>query len=111
MIDRELYLPRSWTSDADRCAAAGVLTEVEWRRWTLLAHALLAVIAATERAERPPPRGLIPLACNEIRALFTKLITEPTRRPTNPLAWSHWRRHHQRHARASHYCRQQTQLR
>jgi DDE superfamily endonuclease/Transposase, Mutator family len=23
-IDRELYLPRSWTSDTDRCAAAGV---------------------------------------------------------------------------------------
>jgi SRSO17 transposase len=24
LIDRELYLPRSWTSDQDRCAAAGV---------------------------------------------------------------------------------------
>jgi SRSO17 transposase len=24
LIDRELYLPRSWTSDTDRCAAAGV---------------------------------------------------------------------------------------
>ncbi|SNS69620.1 DDE superfamily endonuclease [Geodermatophilus pulveris] len=24
MIDRELYLPRSWTDDPDRCAAAGV---------------------------------------------------------------------------------------
>jgi SRSO17 transposase len=24
LIDRELYLPRSWTSDPDRCAAAGV---------------------------------------------------------------------------------------
>jgi hypothetical protein len=33
----------------------------------MLAHALLAVIAATERAERPPPGELIPLASNEIR--------------------------------------------
>jgi hypothetical protein len=24
LIDRELYLPRCWSSDADRCAAAGV---------------------------------------------------------------------------------------
>ena len=23
LIDRELYLPRSWTDDPDRCAAAG----------------------------------------------------------------------------------------
>jgi hypothetical protein len=84
-----------------------------WRRWTLLAmlaHALLAVIAATERAERPPPGELIPLTCNEIRHLFTKLITEPARRLTDPLAWSHWRRRHQHHARASHYRRQEAQL-
>lgn len=84
-----------------------------WRRWTLLAmlaHALLAVIAATERAQHPPPRGLIALTCHKIHALFTTLITEPTRRLTNPLAWSHWRRHHQHQARLSHYRRQQTQL-
>lgn len=40
-----------------------------WRRWTLLAmlaHALPAVIAATERAEHPPPGELIALTCNEI---------------------------------------------
>ena len=28
MIDRELYLPKSWTADPDRCAAAGVPTDV-----------------------------------------------------------------------------------
>ena len=44
----------------------------------MLAHALLAVIAATERAEHPPPSELIALISNEIRHLFTKLITEPT---------------------------------
>jgi len=30
MIDRELYLPKSWTGDRDRCAAAGVPAEVEF---------------------------------------------------------------------------------
>jgi SRSO17 transposase len=28
LVDRELYLPTSWTEDADRCAAAGVGAEV-----------------------------------------------------------------------------------
>ena len=84
-----------------------------WRRWTLLAmlaHALLVVIAATERAQRSPPDGLIALTCNEIRHLFTRLITEPTRRLTDPLAWSHWRRRHQHQARLGHYRRQEAQL-
>ena len=47
--------------------------QAAWRRWTLLAmlaHALLAVIAATERAEHPPPPGeLISLTYNEIPPL------------------------------------------
>jgi SRSO17 transposase len=30
LIDRELYLPESWTSDRDRCRAAGVPDEVEF---------------------------------------------------------------------------------
>jgi hypothetical protein len=76
----------------------------------MLAHALLAVIAATERAEHPPPGELITLTCNEIQHLFTRLIIEPTRRLTDPLVWSRWRRHHQHHSRVSHYRRQQAQL-
>ena len=28
LIDRELYLPRSWTSDPERCAAAGIPEEI-----------------------------------------------------------------------------------
>ena len=109
---------RRWTIEESFQAAKGLagLDEhqlrrwLAWRRWTLLAmlaHALLAVIAATEH---PPPGELIPLTCNEIRHLFTSLITESTRQLTNTLAWSHWRRHHQHHARASHYRRQQAQL-
>jgi SRSO17 transposase len=30
LIDRELYLPKSWTADRDRCAGAGVPDEVEF---------------------------------------------------------------------------------
>jgi SRSO17 transposase len=30
LIDRELYLPESWTTDRDRCRAAGVPDEVEF---------------------------------------------------------------------------------
>ena len=112
---------RRWTIEESFQAAKGLagLDEhqvrrwVAWRRWTLLAmlaHALLAVIAATERAEHPPPGELIALTCNEIRHLFTSLITEPTRRLTDPLAWSHWRRRHQHRARVSHYHRQDAQL-
>jgi len=32
MGDRELYLPRSWTTDPDRGAAAGVPDDVEFVR-------------------------------------------------------------------------------
>jgi SRSO17 transposase len=81
-----------------------------WRRWTLLAmlaHALLAVIAATERATTPPLPGLIPLTCNEIARLFNRLIIDPIRQRLDPLTWSNWRRRHQHHARTSHYQRQQ----
>ena len=109
---------RRWTIEESFQAGKGLagLDEhqvrrwLAWRRWTLLAmlaHALLAVIAATQRAQHPPPEGLIALTCNEIRHLFTELITKPTRRLTNPHAWSRWRRHHQHQARACHYRRQQ----
>jgi SRSO17 transposase len=83
---------------------------VSWRRWTLLAmvaHALLAVIAAREHAERPAPDGLIALTCNEIRRLFVSLVIEPGRSLACPLAWSRWRRRHQHRARTSHYQRQE----
>ena len=81
---------------------------ISWQRWTLLAmiaHALLAVIAATQHSRRPKPDGLIALTCNEIRRLFTILIVEPARVIACPLAWSQWRRRHQHRARLSHYAR------
>jgi len=84
-----------------------------WRRWTLLAmlaHALLAVIAANEHTDRPQPAGLIALTCNEVRRLLTVLVVEPARPLACPHAWSLWRRRHQHRARTSHYRRQSAAL-
>jgi SRSO17 transposase len=41
-IDRALYLPRSWTTDAARCAAAGVPDAMEFATKPALARAMLA---------------------------------------------------------------------
>ena len=84
----------------------------------MLAHALLAVIAAHEHASEPAPAGLIALTCNEIRHLFTVLVIEPSRALTSPKtytkAWSDWRRGHQHRSRTSsrtsHYQRQEAAL-
>jgi SRSO17 transposase len=77
-----------------------------WRRWTLvamLAHALLAVLAATARARHPTTPGMIALTCNEIARLLNRLIIDPVRRLVDPHSWSDWRRRHQHRARTSHY--------
>jgi SRSO17 transposase len=85
-----------------------------WRRWTLiamLAHALLAAIAATARTPDPdsdpdsPPAtaGLIALTCNEIARLINRLATGPVRTLAHVLRWSIWRRRHQYRARQCHY--------
>jgi SRSO17 transposase len=41
LIDRELYLPRSWTDDRDRCREAGVPDDREFATKTGLARAML----------------------------------------------------------------------
>lgn len=108
---------RRWTVEESFQAGKGLagLDEhqvrrwTSWRRWTLLAmtaHALLAVIAAREHAERPAPDGLIALTCNEIRRLFVSSVIEPDRTLACPHTWSLWRRRHQHRARTSHYQRQ-----
>ena|GEM_PF-1203003 len=112
---------RRWTVEESFQAGKGLagLDEhqvrrwTSWRRWTLfamLAHALLAVIAANEHAARPAPAGLIALTCNEIRRLLTVLIVEPGRVLACPEAWSTWRRRHQHRSRTSHYQRQEASL-
>jgi SRSO17 transposase len=83
-----------------------------WHRWTtlaMLAHAFLAVAAATERDVAPTPRGLITLTVNEFRRLFDALLLATNRTITSLLAWSRWRRQHQYRARESHYRRRQDQ--
>jgi SRSO17 transposase len=42
MVDRELYLPRSWTADPDRCTAAGVPGEVAFATKPAPARVMLA---------------------------------------------------------------------
>jgi SRSO17 transposase len=77
-----------------------------WHRWTilaLLAHAFLAVLAATQAGDaNPDDDQLIPLTCNEIRRLFTGLCQQLPA-PQFHLHWSRWRRRHQYTARACHY--------
>jgi SRSO17 transposase len=41
LIDRELYLPESWTSDRPRCRSAGIPDEVEFATKPVLAQAML----------------------------------------------------------------------
>ena len=78
----------------------------------MLAHAFLSVLAASQQppqastapATNRPPLRLIPLTRNEIRRLFTGLLTH-LHPAAFQLHWSHWRRHHQAVARACHYRR------
>ena len=175
LIDRELYVPRGWIADPDRCRGAGIpeevgfatkpalvrrnrrtgelafyrcwtprpvllatLVRVAGRRWTIeerfqtgkglvgldqhqvrrwrswyrwvtlamLAHAVLVVLAATDRTRHPPPAGLISLTCNEVQHLFAALVTRPAGDLGHRLRWSVWRRRHQARARIHHYRRQ-----
>ncbi|MEU8927380.1 IS701 family transposase [Kitasatospora sp. NPDC048545] len=109
---------RRWTVEETFQAGKGLtgLDEHQVRRWTswhrwvtlaMLAHAFLAVTAATERRDRPAPDGLIPLTGNEIQHLFAALIS-PVHDLAHRLRWSHWRRRHQARARQCHYRQQAT---
>jgi SRSO17 transposase len=42
LIDRDLYLPKSWTADPDRCAGAGVPNQVQFATKPTLAMRMLA---------------------------------------------------------------------
>lgn len=88
------------------------LDEHQVRRWNswyrhttlvMFAHAILAVIAAHQRAQPSPDQTLIPLTVPEIRRLFAKLIANTIHTIDHWLAWSYWRRRHQARARTSHY--------
>jgi hypothetical protein len=94
-----------------------VRTWTSWHRWTLLAmlaHAFLSVMAATRTvppaSQTSDPVPLIPLTRNEIRRLFSTILSTPIRDIGHRLRWSRWRRHHQARARTSHYRRQTADL-
>ncbi|WP_406048705.1 IS701 family transposase [Kribbella sp. NBC_00889] len=112
---------RRWTIEESFQAGKGLtgLDEHQIRRWTswhrwtilaMLAHAFLAVMTATARAETPSPQGLIALTANEIRHLFTRLLNHTQHGIRHLLHWSRWRRRHQARARDSHHRRQTVQL-
>jgi SRSO17 transposase len=92
---------RSWTS---------------WTRWTvlaMLAHAFLSAMTATQTGPGPGDvhrdeagHELVPLTRNEIRRLFTGLLSRP-QPAQDQLHWSHWRRRHQATARKCHYQRRE----
>ena len=42
MIDRELYLPKEWTGDRERCRQAGIGDEVEFATKPVLARHMIA---------------------------------------------------------------------
>jgi SRSO17 transposase len=105
---------RRWTVEENFQAGKGLtgLDQHQVRRWTswhratilsMLAHAFLAVVTATERVQRPAPTGWIRLTCNEIRHLLTTVIIAPLRDTTHRLHRSAWRRQHQHRAQRCHY--------
>jgi SRSO17 transposase len=78
-----------------------------WRRWTILAmlaHAFLAVTAASTRGLSANP-GLS-ITCNEVRHLLAAVILAPLRALHHVMAWSHYRRTRAAASRQSHYTRQ-----
>ena len=77
-------------------------TNGSWSLLAMCAHALLAIITATERACGPVPAGLIAITCAEVRRLLI-LALHPPVDIAAALAWSRWRRTAQHRARTSHY--------
>ncbi len=62
LIDRELYLPRSWTADPARCAAAGIPGKTVFATKPKLAHRMIgrALDAGTPAAWSPAMRSTAP---------------------------------------------------
>src|SRR5918997_2813843 len=48
LIDRELYIPKEWFSDRDRCRAAGIADEVEFATKPDLARRMIARVLAAD---------------------------------------------------------------
>ena len=56
LIDRELYLPQSWTEDRDRCRGAGIPGDIEFAAKPRQAQAMISrAIEAGRRSPGSPP--------------------------------------------------------
>jgi SRSO17 transposase len=93
LIDRELYLPRSWTADPARCAAAGIPGTTAFATKPGLARRMIgrALDAGTPAAW---------VTGDEVYGADPHLRADLERR------WSAWRRRHQHRAKTCHYQRQ-----
>ena len=121
LIDLELYLPRAWTDDRDRCRQAGIpddrcfAAKPELARQMInraleageLAFFTCHAPAGTALAELVQVAGLIAVTAGEIRRLLTA-FTHPQHPGEHYQHWSRWRRHHQAQARQPHYQRRLT---
>jgi hypothetical protein len=87
LIDRELYLPRSWTGDRDRCAAAGVPDEVEFATKPEQGLAMLAGVndagVQTGWVTRTRPTGRIAAPRLADRPRSAVRAGHPQRRPAD----------------------------
>jgi SRSO17 transposase len=54
LIDRELYLPKSWTEDRDRCAQAGIGEQIQFATKPKLAQHMLERLLAEHGREAMP---------------------------------------------------------
>ena len=54
LIDRELYLPKTWTEDHERCAGAGIGPDVEFATKPQLARKMLERLLATHGRQAVP---------------------------------------------------------
>jgi len=119
LIDRELYLPKSWTGDPARCEAAGIPGHAAFATRPELARLMIeravsarvpfAWVAADEAyGDNGPLRTWLEQQ-HEIAHLLAAVTAPPGRDAGHRLRWSHWRRRHQHRARTCHYQRQITQ--
>jgi SRSO17 transposase len=88
LIDRDLYLPQSWTDERDRCRAAGIPDEIEFATKPRMAMAMLqpTVLAG---ADSHIPVGRLPAdACGQ-RQREPARVYRYRSSPPQPTAFPH----------------------
>ena len=104
---------RRWTVEESFQSSKGltgldqhqVRTWTSWHRWTILvmlAHAILAITTAEQRAHETTHPSLIRLSINEFQRLLAAGALTTERTLTRLLEWSLWRRRHQFRAQVCH---------